>query len=105
MPGETMPLSLYWSSPAAIDRTTGFSFTSAGMGRISSRRTILGTRRAAHIRWVPNEVIRDSYAFVIPADASGGDYLLEVGLFNPQTQQRLPVTNPGAVPQGINLLS
>ena len=101
MPGETMPLSLYWSSPAAIDQDYRvFVHISRNGQNIIEKDNppVQGARPTSG--WVPNEVIRDSYAFVIPADASGGDYLLEVGLFNPQTQQRLPVTNPGAVQQG-----
>ena len=101
MPGETMPLSLYWSSPAAIDQDYRVFVHISRNGQDIIEKDnppVQGARPTSG--WVPNEVIRDSYAFVIPADASGGDYLLEVGLFNPQTQQRLPVTNPGAVQQG-----
>ncbi|MEZ4517211.1 MAG: hypothetical protein R3C44_10360 [Chloroflexota bacterium] len=42
-------------------------------------------------RWLAGEVVIDTYGIVLPEDASLGDYPLEVGLYVPETGERLPV--------------
>ena len=46
-------------------------------------------------RWLAGEVVIDSYGIVIPDDAAPGDYPLEVGLYLPETGERLPVVVDG----------
>ena len=41
--------------------------------------------------WVKREVIADEYEFTVRPDAPPGEYLIEVGLYDVQTGQRLPV--------------
>ena len=41
--------------------------------------------------WVEGEVIADEYEFTIKPDAPPGEYLIEVGMYDPQTGHRLPV--------------
>jgi hypothetical protein len=54
--------------------------------------------------WVPGEVIVDEYAIVVQPDAPPGSYVVEVGLYDPATMQRLPVLDPtGAVGDRILL--
>lgn len=45
--------------------------------------------------WRPGEVIRDEYRLNVPADLPPGEYLIEVGMYNPQTLERLPVPGSG----------
>jgi hypothetical protein len=44
--------------------------------------------------WVPDEVVVDEYALAIHPDAPPGTYLIEVGMYDPSTMQRLPVQDP-----------
>ncbi len=44
--------------------------------------------------WLPGEFIADEYNIPLAADAPPGDYQLEIGLYNPNTGLRLPVTPP-----------
>ena len=41
--------------------------------------------------WVKGEVITDEHEFTVKPDAPPDEYLIEVGLYNAQTGQRLPV--------------
>jgi hypothetical protein len=46
--------------------------------------------------WLPNEYITDEHLLNLPADLPPGDYSLYVGLADPTTGQRVPVTGAGA---------
>jgi hypothetical protein len=47
--------------------------------------------------WTPAEIIVDRYDLVAPHDAPPGEYVLEVGLYDVTTSQRLPVLGGGKV--------
>jgi hypothetical protein len=42
--------------------------------------------------WRPGEVLIDDHTLLLPPDLPPGDYMLWVGLYNPDTGERLPVT-------------
>jgi 4-amino-4-deoxy-L-arabinose transferase-like glycosyltransferase len=44
-------------------------------------------------RWLPGEIVIDSYQITLPEDAVPGEYLIEVGLYIPETGIRLQVEN------------
>ncbi len=46
-------------------------------------------------RWLPGEVVVDTYLIDLSQDLSGGAYPIEVGLYLPHNGQRLLVTMPG----------
>jgi hypothetical protein len=41
--------------------------------------------------WAEGEIVRDEYSLLVPDDAPKGEYLIEVGMYEWQTGQRLPV--------------
>jgi len=43
--------------------------------------------------WVAGEVITDKYEIAIHSDAQPGRYVLEIGFYDADTGQRLPVVN------------
>ncbi|MCP4428127.1 MAG: hypothetical protein GY803_26875, partial [Chloroflexi bacterium] len=45
-------------------------------------------------RWLPGEVVTDSYEITLRPDASPGEYALEVGLYIAENGRRLQVTIP-----------
>ncbi len=45
-------------------------------------------------RWLPDEVVTDSYQIQIPPDTPPGSYRLEIGLYIAETGQRLQVQQP-----------
>lgn len=47
------------------------------------------------IWWEGGEVIRDRYEVVVPQDAAGGRYPLLIGMYDPETERRVPLTAGG----------
>jgi hypothetical protein len=43
--------------------------------------------------WLPGEVVHDPYILAIPAGADPGDYCVRLGLYDPATGRRLPVSS------------
>jgi hypothetical protein len=48
-------------------------------------------------RWIAGEVVVDEYVIEMPDELSPGDYLVEIGLYLPETGRRLLVRMPGIV--------
>ncbi len=48
-------------------------------------------------RWIAGEVVVDEYVIELPDELSPGNYLVEVGLYLPETGRRLLVRMPGIV--------
>jgi hypothetical protein len=44
--------------------------------------------------WLPGEYIADEYVIPLAENAPPGDYQIEIGMYNPNTGQRLSVTSP-----------
>lgn len=44
-------------------------------------------------RWRPGEVVVDTFDIALPPDLPPGEYAIEVGLYIPETGQRLGVVN------------
>ncbi|MCB8923253.1 MAG: glycosyltransferase family 39 protein [Ardenticatenaceae bacterium] len=51
-------------------------------------------------RWLPDEVVVDSYTIRLPDDAEPGDYPIEIGLYVAETGLRLPVSGTGVTEGG-----
>ena len=51
--------------------------------------------------WLPGEVVVDEYTLAIPLDAPAGEYSLRVGLYLPESGQRLSV--PGTADNAVTL--
>ncbi len=51
-------------------------------------------------RWLPGEMVLDGHQLAIPADASPGRYRLQVGLYDWQTMERLPILDETLQPVG-----
>jgi len=103
--GETIPLALYWTSQAGISRDLKVFVHIMRDGKNIVEKDnppVQGGRPTSG--WVPGEIIKDTYALTVPPDVPPGDYWLEVGMYDPQTMQRLPVTSAGAVQPGAQSL-
>lgn len=48
--------------------------------------------------WLPGEVIVDRYTVPVEAGAPSGIYRIEIGLYEAETGQRLPVTDAKGTP-------
>lgn len=55
-------------------------------------------------RWWPGQIVDDDFAIQIPESAPAGDYYLQVGMYDFQTGERLPLFSPGGEPIPDNLI-
>ena len=92
-PNNALRLTLYWRalSPMEISYTV-FTHLLDAKGQLWAQKDNLPVRGSyPTIDWTTDEVIVDKYDIVIPPDAPPGEYVLEVGLYDVMTGQRLPV--------------
>ncbi|MDV7390949.1 glycosyltransferase family 39 protein [Arthrospira platensis SPKY1] len=96
-PGETVALTLTWQALADLtENYLVFVHLTAGDGTIVAQADgapVNGTRLT--LSWRAQEALLDRRALRIPPDAPPGSYTLWVGLYDPDTFARPPVTVEG----------
>jgi hypothetical protein len=96
--GETMALALHWQPIAAFDGDyVVFVHVEVEGERIwgqSDARPVCGTLPT--IDWVPGETVIDGRFLRIDPATPPGEYPVIVGLYDPQTGERLPVSGSDA---------
>jgi len=94
-PGDTLHLTLYWQARRGIAGWYKvFTHLLDDEARIWAQKDSVpmgGTRPTTG--WVKGEIIVDEYELTVRSDAPGGDYILEVGMYEESTAQRLSVLN------------
>jgi len=89
--GGTIAVTLYWKAERDIDAGYKvFAHLYDGEGGILAQRDRvpgLGTRPTS--TWRTDEVVADRYHIEIPTDAPAGQYQIGVGMYDPQSEQRL----------------
>ena len=99
-PGETIHLTLVWRSLREMEVSyTVFTHLLDEEGQIRGQQDNppQGGQYPTTL-WAPGQVVVDEYALAIHPDAPPGTYVIEVGMYDPATMQRLPVLDPtGAV--------
>jgi len=99
-PGETLRLTLIWRCLSEMESSwTVFTHLLDTGGQVRGQKDNPPMNgRYPTTLWVPGEVVVDEYDIVVNQDAVPGQYVIEVGMYDPQTMQRLPVFDPmGAV--------
>jgi hypothetical protein len=95
-PGESIHLTLIWRSLREMDTSyTVFTHVLDQAEQIRGQQDnppVAGTYPTT--LWVPGEVVVDRYDIAIRADTPPGMHVIEVGLYDPATLQRLPVLDP-----------
>jgi hypothetical protein len=102
--GGRVPVTLYWQTLAHIpagyhvfahlESTAGPVAQADGMPVCWSYPTDL---------WRPGQIIADQHAIPIPPDAPPGSYPLQVGLYLPDTFERLDVLDVAGNPAGVSV--
>jgi hypothetical protein len=105
-PGETLHLTLIWRCRETTDTAyTVFTHLLDAGEQIRGQKDnppVNGTYPTT--LWVPDEIVVDRYAIPVAADAAPGRHVIEVGMYDPVTIQRLPALDPsGAVGDRILL--
>ena len=92
-PGEALRLTLYWRAERSMD-TSYTVFTHL----LDPEQQIWGQKDSIPINgthpttgWLPGEVIVDEYDIPLEAEAPLGEYFIEIGMYDSETGQRLPV--------------
>ncbi|MFN8454814.1 MAG: glycosyltransferase family 39 protein [Anaerolineae bacterium] len=95
--GDTLPLTLYWQGLAGMERSWSvFVHVVDGQGNIKAQQDqIPGEGQFPTTGWLPQEYLVDPYHVVIPADIPSGQYWLEIGLYDANDGNRLPVVDEG----------
>jgi hypothetical protein len=100
--GELLSLTLYWRAAAPIaEDYTVFVHLAGPDGRLWAQQDNPPVRGLypTHL-WGEGEIIADRYDLRPGADAPAGTYQLLVGMYRPETLQRLPLRGPDGTPQG-----
>jgi hypothetical protein len=111
-PGETVDLTLYWSSDGDIrQRYKVFTHLLGDVFNAATGNFLWGqadNEPAANTRptttWRGAEVIVDEYAIPVAADAPPGKYRIEIGLYDPATGARLSLLGPDGAPAADHLI-
>lgn len=92
-PGEALPLTLNWvASEPVPERYTVFVHLLDNNELICGQRdSEPGGGARVTTSWAPGETIVDRYAVPILLGTPPGEYRIEIGLYNSQTGQRLPI--------------
>ncbi len=92
-PGEQITVTLYWQALASADAEyTVFVHLLDAAGRFRGQRDAPpGDGAYPTTGWIPDEYVTDLHTLTIPPDASSGVYTLQVGMYLPSTNARLPV--------------
>ena len=100
--GDTLPVRLYWRAEAEFDQSyTAFVHLIGPDGRLYGQvDQAPGAGAFPTTGWLPGEYIADDYAVSLAPDALPGEYQLEIGMYNPETGRRLPVSGPDCEGEG-----
>ncbi|CAG0933002.1 hypothetical protein TFLX_02845 [Thermoflexales bacterium] len=90
-PGAQLEVITYWRITTLTDRElTLFTHVLSG----DSQNPVLAQRDLLDVPsyyWLPGDAFAQVHRFMIPADAQPGTYPLEVGLYTPEDDKRLPL--------------
>lgn len=106
-PGQAVELTLYWRARSSTVPTSYTVFTHL----LSHEERVFGQHDGAPAAgarptssWQQGEVIADRHSITVRPDAPAGAYRLEVGLYDPVTNRRLPVTDATGTAAGDRVL-
>jgi 4-amino-4-deoxy-L-arabinose transferase-like glycosyltransferase len=104
--GGTLCLTLYWQAVAECDVSyTVFTHLLDESARICGQKDGLPAGGALPTTlWVPQEIIVDQYEIPVSADAPSGEYLVEVGMYEAASGQRLGIRDEGGEAHGDHIL-
>lgn len=104
--GNAIELVLHYRAAAAMDRSyTVFVHLLDANSRIWAQRdSIPLVGRAPTTTWIPGEYVSDSYSLVIGDGAPPGSYLLEIGVYDAVSNERLAVVDESGKPAGDHVI-
>jgi hypothetical protein len=96
-PGQTLSFDLHWQALAPItENYTIFTHLLDNAGQLRAQQDNPPQQgRYPTSWWSPGEPIIDTHTLLLPPDLAPGLYTLRLGLYWPETGQRLPLKNQG----------
>jgi 4-amino-4-deoxy-L-arabinose transferase-like glycosyltransferase len=93
-PGDSLPITLYWQAAAEMDinYTVFVQLLDSGWQVVSQVDLQPQAGEAPTTTWLPGEILKDPYTLILPGHLPPGDYHLVVGMYDPVTGRRLPVS-------------
>jgi hypothetical protein len=91
--GGSLHLTLYWQARTTMETSyTVFTHLLGSDGHVWAQKDSV-PRQGSYptTAWLSGEVVVDPYVIEVPADASPGEYVLEVGMYVAASGDRLPV--------------
>jgi len=94
-PGEALEVTLYWQAQEPLEHS--YKVFVQFLGEVTGNRlwgqkdSIPGQGAYPTTGWAVGEVVADRYTVTLLADAPPGDYLIQIGLYDGTTGERLPV--------------
>jgi hypothetical protein len=105
-PGGLLSLTLYWQATGTTDTSyTVFTHLLDPQSQVRGQKdSIPGDGALPTTSWIDQEVIADVYDLAIDGDAPPGEYVLEIGMYDAATGQRLELREPTGELVGDRLL-
>ncbi len=95
-PGGMLELTLHWQAQERMEASySAFVHLLDASGVVWAQQD--GIPRGGTLpttAWMPGEAIADVYQLAVPSDAPPGNYIVEVGMYDPATGQRLIALDP-----------
>jgi 4-amino-4-deoxy-L-arabinose transferase-like glycosyltransferase len=91
--GGVLWLSLYWQAVGEMETSyTVFTHLLDGNNQTWAQKdSVPGGGSLPTTSWIEGEVVTDIYDLVVDANAPGGEYVLEIGMYDAVTGERLPI--------------
>lgn len=101
-PGERVDLILYWQTLAtmSIDFNVFIHLIGPDGQLVAGENTSLPGEARPKATWLTDEIVPVRFRMVLPPDAPTGVYQINVGLYQWQTGERLPLLDESGAPVG-----
>jgi hypothetical protein len=104
-PGGRLPVTLYWQALAPIPASYQvFTHLESNTGPVAQADGVPVCWSYPTDLWQPGQIIADQHAILLPSDLPPGHYPLEVGLYLPDTFERLNVLDEAGNPAGTSIV-
>ena len=104
--GEILKVTLYWQCARQMNESyTVFTHLLDGDNVIQGQLDSVPLNgEAPTTSWIEGEVIIDRYEIAVDGQVPAGGYVIEVGMYNPRSGERLPVNDAQHNPAGNRIL-
>jgi hypothetical protein len=96
-PGESVEVTLFWRALQPLDRQYSAFLHLIGEPGIVTQKDNVHPGGIPATSWRPDQFVWDEHPFIVPPETPPGVYRFRVGLYDPSSKARLPVTGTMAL--------